>query len=91
MLNLAYFYPPEHVKSAQAAVAQHDFRANFVGFKQDPRRYIPDDERGLLARSPKTCPTRNIVKIRERGPRYPAPPGPKSRSSDISRSCCSIH
>jgi uncharacterized protein (DUF608 family) len=48
MLDLGYIYPAEHVKSALSAVMKHNFRAKFAGFKQDPRRYIPDDEGGLL-------------------------------------------
>jgi uncharacterized protein (DUF608 family) len=48
MLNLGYLYPRERVKSALAAVMKHNFRSEFTGFKQVPRRYIPDDEGGLL-------------------------------------------
>jgi uncharacterized protein (DUF608 family) len=48
MLGLGYLYPAERVRSALAAVAKYNFREKFAGFKQDPRRYIPDDEGGLL-------------------------------------------
>ncbi len=48
MLNLGYLYPAEHVKQALRAISRHNFRENFAGFRQDPRRYIPDDEGGLL-------------------------------------------
>ena len=48
MLNLGYLYPEPRVKSALAAVMKHNFREKFAGFKQDPRRYIPDDEGGLI-------------------------------------------
>ena len=27
---------------------KHNFRTKFAGFKQDPRRYVPDDEGGLI-------------------------------------------
>jgi len=48
MLNLGYLYPAPRVKSALAAIMKHNFREKFAGFKQDPRRYIPDDEGGLI-------------------------------------------
>lgn len=48
MLNLGYLYPADRVKSALSAVAKHNFREKFAGFKQIPRRYIPDDEGGLI-------------------------------------------
>jgi uncharacterized protein (DUF608 family) len=48
MLNLGYLYPAGHVKQALAAVSRNNFREKFAGFRQDPRRYIPDDEGGLL-------------------------------------------
>ena len=48
MLNLGYLYPPERIRSALEAVMRHNFREKFAGFKQAPRRYIPDDEGGLL-------------------------------------------
>ncbi len=48
MLDLGYLYPPARVKKALEAVARHNYRENFVGFKQVPRRYVPDDEGGLI-------------------------------------------
>lgn len=48
MLDLGYLYPVERIRAALAAVMRHNFREQFVGFKQVPRRYIPDDEGGLL-------------------------------------------
>jgi len=47
-LGLGYIYPPERVKSALRAVMKHNYRENFVGFKQALRRYVLDDEGGLL-------------------------------------------
>ncbi|MCX6900669.1 MAG: GH116 family glycosyl-hydrolase [Verrucomicrobia bacterium] len=47
-LGLGYLYPPERVRKAADAIMRHNFREKFAGFKQDPRRYIPDDEGGLL-------------------------------------------
>lgn len=48
MLDLGYLYPRDRVGKALEAVTRHNFRTSFVGFKQVPRRYIPDDEGGLL-------------------------------------------
>jgi uncharacterized protein (DUF608 family) len=44
MLGLGYLYPPERVRRALEAVMEHNFREKFAGFKQAPRRYIPDEE-----------------------------------------------
>ena len=48
MLGLGYLYPAPRVKSALAAVMKHNYRERFAGFKQVPRRYIPDDDGGLI-------------------------------------------
>ena len=48
MLGLGYLYPVERIRGALEAVMRHNFRENFAGFVQRPRRYIPDDEGGLL-------------------------------------------
>jgi hypothetical protein len=48
MLGLGYLYPRERVCQVLEAVMKHNFREKFAGFKQAPRRYIPDDEGGLL-------------------------------------------
>ncbi len=48
MLGLGYLYPPDHVKTALESVVKYNFRTDFQGFEQKPRRYIPDDEGGLL-------------------------------------------
>ena len=48
MLNLGYLYPAARVKQTLAAIAKYNFRSDFVGFKQVPRRYVLDDEGGLL-------------------------------------------
>jgi uncharacterized protein (DUF608 family) len=47
-ISLGYLYPRERVRRAMESVMRHNFREKFAGFKQDPRRYIPDDEGGLL-------------------------------------------
>jgi len=46
--GLGYLYPPERVRGAMESVMRYNFREKFDGFKQDPRRYIPDAEGGLL-------------------------------------------
>lgn len=48
MLDLGYLYPEGHVKAALTQIVAHNFRSNFDGFEQRPRRYVPDDEPGLL-------------------------------------------
>ncbi len=48
MLDLGYLYPPERIHGALEAIIQHNFREKFAGFEQKPRRYVPDDEGGLL-------------------------------------------
>jgi len=48
MLDLGYLYPRERVRTALEAVMQHNFREKFAGFQQAPRRYVADDEGGLL-------------------------------------------
>ncbi|MCC7495109.1 MAG: hypothetical protein IT204_22365 [Fimbriimonadaceae bacterium] len=47
-LDLGYLYPTDHVRAALRQILAHNFRANFHGFKQAPRRYVLDDEPGLL-------------------------------------------
>ncbi len=48
MLNLGYLYPPDRIRTALDSVLRHNFRDNFAGFRQAPRRYLLDDEGGLL-------------------------------------------
>ena len=48
MLNLGYLYPQERVRTALESINRHNFLERFEGFEQRPRRYIPDDEGGLL-------------------------------------------
>ncbi len=47
-LDLGYLYPAARVRSAMQAVMKYNFRAKFAGFKQAPRRYVPDDDGGLI-------------------------------------------
>jgi len=48
MLNLGYLYPQEHVRGALESVVKNNFREKFAGFIQSPRRYVLDDEGGLI-------------------------------------------
>ena len=48
MIDLGYLYPRDRVRGALEAVMRHNFKEKFQGIKQDPRRYVPDDEGGLL-------------------------------------------
>ena len=47
-IGLGYLYPQERVRKTTESIMRYNFREKFAGFKQDPRRYIPDDEGGLL-------------------------------------------
>ena len=46
--GLGYLFPPDRIHSALSAIMKHNFRSDFHGFKQKPRRYVLDDEAGLL-------------------------------------------
>jgi hypothetical protein len=48
MLDAGYLYPPDHVRTALQSIFQHNLCENFHGFHQRPRRYVTDDEGGLL-------------------------------------------
>ena len=48
MLGLGYLYPAPRVKSALEAVMKDNFREKLAGIKQVPRRYVLDEEGGLL-------------------------------------------
>lgn len=47
-LGLGDLYPQEQMRTAMAAVFKHNFRERFAGFRQVPRRYVIDEEGGLL-------------------------------------------
>ncbi|MDH7570347.1 MAG: GH116 family glycosyl hydrolase, partial [Armatimonadota bacterium] len=47
-LGLGYLYPRERVRKALESVMAYNFRQRFAGFHQRPRRYVPDEEGGLL-------------------------------------------
>lgn len=47
-LGLGTLYPPDQVRIALESIWRYNFRERFEGFEQKPRRYIPNDEGGLL-------------------------------------------
>lgn len=47
-LGLGYLYPRERVRQALQAIYRYNFRRNMRGHNQIPRRYVLDDEGGLL-------------------------------------------
>ncbi len=47
-LGLGYLYPREKVRQALQAIYRYNFRRNMRGHNQVPRRYVLDDEGGLL-------------------------------------------
>ena len=46
-IDCGWIYPPEHVRSAMAALFKHNFRANFQGIQQIPRKFVDDDDAGM--------------------------------------------
>jgi uncharacterized protein (DUF608 family) len=47
-VNLGWLYPPEHVRSAMASLFRYNFRTDFHGFEQAPRRFCEDDAAGMI-------------------------------------------
>ncbi len=47
-LGLGYLYPRDRVRQALQAIYRYNFRRNMHGHNQIPRRYVLDDEGGLL-------------------------------------------
>jgi uncharacterized protein (DUF608 family) len=48
VVGLGKLLPPEHIRSALAAVFRHNFRRDFSDFPNTQRLYAMNDERGLL-------------------------------------------
>ena len=48
MLNLGYLYPADRVRTAAQSMARYNYVERFEGFRQRPRRYVTDEEAGLL-------------------------------------------
>ena len=48
VLDLGYILPPAHVRGALGRVFAHNWRTNFRGHRQKPRKYALDDDKGLL-------------------------------------------
>ena len=48
MLGNGYLYPQERVVTALKSIFAYNYRTNFRGFRQLPRRYVLDDEGGTL-------------------------------------------
>lgn len=46
-LDLGWLYPREHVRSALNSLVRYNFRGNFCGLKQAPRKFADDDDPGL--------------------------------------------
>ena len=47
MLGLGPFYPPEHCRKAMASLFEDNFRTNFRGIHQAPRKFVADDDPGM--------------------------------------------
>jgi len=48
VLDLGYVLPQEHVRSALNSVDRYNFKEDFAGFKQQPRVFASEKDRGLL-------------------------------------------
>lgn len=48
ILDLGYLLPSDHVRAAAESIAKYNFRESFRGFKQAPRAFVTDDDKGLL-------------------------------------------
>ncbi len=46
-LDLGWLYPPERCAKAMGALFLHNFRTNFRGVLQAPRKFVADDDAGL--------------------------------------------
>ena len=46
-LDLGWIYEPDHVRKALMSVLKHNFRTDFHGVKQQPRKYVEDDGAGM--------------------------------------------
>ncbi len=47
MLDMERVYPEEHVRSAMRALFESNFRFDFVGVNQVPRKFVHDDDAGM--------------------------------------------
>ena len=47
-LDLGYILPEEQVRSALASIVRYNWREDFVGFKQEPRAFASEHDKGLL-------------------------------------------
>ncbi len=47
-LDLGWLYPPERVKSSLQSLFKYNFRVDFHGFKQSPRKFVDEEDAGLL-------------------------------------------
>jgi len=48
LLGLGYVLSEDHVKTALRSIYRYNFRPNFVGFKQQPRIFASEQDKGLL-------------------------------------------
>ncbi len=46
-LDLGAIYPPDHVRTALAALFRHNFRTGFDGIRQLPRKFVADEDFGM--------------------------------------------
>ena len=47
-VGLGWLYPPDHVRSAMAALFKYNFHTDFKGFRQSPRIFCADSDAGMI-------------------------------------------
>jgi uncharacterized protein (DUF608 family) len=47
-VGCGWLYPAEHVRSAMSSLFRYNFRADFQGIQQVPRKFVEDDEAGMV-------------------------------------------
>ena len=47
-LDLGWLYPPDRVQTAMRSLFKHNFLTDFHGFRQSPRKFVDEEDAGLL-------------------------------------------
>jgi len=47
-VDLGWLYPPDHVRSAMAALFKYNFHTDFKGFRQSPRIFCAESDAGMI-------------------------------------------
>ena len=47
-INVGWLYPPEHVRRAMQSLLKYNFRTDFHGIAQAPRKFVADNDAGMV-------------------------------------------